>query len=227
MPIHPLLVSRRIEVQIIKRMLKFTPDDVVCDIGCGDGYWTSRITRSARTVGVDIDSAALRRAVAIHSRPRLTYVKASVTDMPFPTDYFTRIFGICSIEHVPDNTAAFSEMGRCLRPGGLLALTLDSLTFPGTTQARREEHHRKYFTPHLYDVPYAAECLQSAGLTLVEHQFIICSPSAHRAYNLVSRQPKLQYLGFPILYPLIRWSDARESEPKGGWKLAIKAIKKV
>jgi ubiquinone/menaquinone biosynthesis C-methylase UbiE len=227
MPLHPLLISRRVEVKLIRRFLHFRPGDLVCDIGCGDGYWTGRVAKGRLAVGIDIDNRALRIANARNHGSRTEYVRTSVTALPFPSDRFDKIFGICSIEHVPENTAAFAEMARCLKPGGELALTLDSLSYPGTTEAQKEEHHRKYFTPHLYDVGYATKCLETVGLTLVAHQYIICSSTAHRIYRIIDRHPRLQYIAFPILYPLMLWGDWRVEQAKGGWKLAIKAVKKV
>ena len=226
MPLHALRISRRIEVKLVRQMLKFSSSDAVCDVGCGDGYWTQKISRGKLTVGIDIDAASLAKARDGKYARGVAYTKTSVTAMPFSSNRFDKIFGICSIEHVPDNEAAFAEMGRCLKPGGELVLTLDSLTFPGTTEAQRKEHDRKYFTPHLYDVAYAKECLGKAGLELTEHRYIICSALSHGIYRIIDRQPRIQYLLFPILYPLILWSDGRERSPKGGWKLAIKAVKR-
>jgi ubiquinone/menaquinone biosynthesis C-methylase UbiE len=225
MPLHALRISRRIEVNLIKQYLDVQSGDRLCDMGCGDGYWTQKVANGATVYGLDIDKAALTKAVHERRRKNIVYVYGSATVMPFGNGFFNKIYGICSMEHIPDNHAAFSEFCRCLKPGGTLVLTMDSLTHPSVTDEHRRLHHEKYFTPHLYSLDYARECLAKAGLKIVEHTFIISSPLSHALYRVFDRIPRLQYVTFPVSYPLIVLSDKLFGSSAYGWKLAIRAVK--
>lgn len=225
MPLHALRISRRIEVQIIRRYLDVRPGDQLCDIGSGDGYWLERIAAGARVTGIDIDWPSVTLAQRTHKRASTAFTQASATAMPFPDATFDKVYGVCSVEHIPDNTAAFREFSRCLKPGGVLALTLDSLSFPTITDEHRRNHHEKYFTPHLYRRDDVLACLEDAGLRLTNNEFIISSKGSHALYLQFDRRPRLQYVLFPIAYPFIRASDRLFGSPDHGWKLAIRAVK--
>src|SRR5262245_27047923 len=44
--------------------------------------------------------------------------------LPFPDDTFDRIIAAEVMEHIPDDEAAAAELGRVLKPGGTLAVTV-------------------------------------------------------------------------------------------------------
>lgn len=225
MPLHALRISRRIEVLILQRYLDVQPEDRLCDIGSGDGYWLEKIAKGARVTGIDIDWPSVTMAQAGHKRSNTAYTQSSATAMPFADGAFNKIYGVCSVEHIPDNTAAFREFGRCLEPGGVLALTLDSLSFPTITEEHRRNHHEKYFTPHLYNREIVQECLDDAGFQLTDDEFIISSKGSNALYLHIDRHPRLQYLFFPIAYPYVRISDRLFGSKDCGWKMAVRAVK--
>jgi len=225
LPTDALKSSRRIEVMLLEKYLNVEPQDVMCDIGSGSGYWMKRITGGARTVGIDIDPAMLLTAQAHFKSPKRAYAMTSAECMAFPDGAFTKIYGVCSVEHIPDKKAAFGEFSRCLAPGGILALTLDSLSYPAISDEQRVEHARKYSVAYFYDIDYAKACCAEAGLDITDHQYIIRSLLAHWFYKLFDRHPRLQYPLFPIAYPLIALSDAWFGRTDSGWKLAIRAVK--
>lgn len=47
--------------------------------------------------------------------------------LPFPDDYFDRVFSICVLEHLPCRIRQFlmKEIGRVLKPGGIAGFTVD------------------------------------------------------------------------------------------------------
>jgi dolichol-phosphate mannosyltransferase len=142
----------------------------VLDIGCG----SSRIILDLpKAVGLDILQRKLRWL-----RPRHDYlVRASCDRLPFADESFEAV--ICSevIEHVPDTPEVLQEMGRVLKPGGVLILgTPDygrwlwwvlewiyGLVLPG---AYAQEHitHFTYRSLH--------ERLVAAGYEVLDHAYV-------------------------------------------------------
>ena len=225
-PLHALRISRRMEVDLIKKYLQIQPDDRVCDIGCGDGYWTSRIVGNTLTVAIDIDPRSIELARTLRPALNVHYTLMSAEAMAVRDEAFTKIFGVCSLEHIPNNHDAFREFARCLAPGGVLALTCDSLSYPRTTEEQRANHHAKYFTPHLYTLDSIKDYLKAVGMEITDSKYIIATSVSHALYRLFDRVPRLQYATFPVSYPLITLADRFFSTNRYGWKLAIRAVKR-
>ncbi|MDP7639977.1 MAG: class I SAM-dependent methyltransferase, partial [Candidatus Hydrogenedentes bacterium] len=217
--------SRRLEINLIRRYLDVQAGDRLCDIGSGDGYWMRRITGAAHTTGLDIDwpshLAARENLVKNHTE----FVMGSAEAMPFEDEFFDKIFGICSVEHIADRESAFAEIRRCLKVNGVLALTLDSLTYPTTTDAQRARHHERFFTPHLYDLETVTRCLEGNGMKLTDYKFIVSTAVGNFIYRMIERRYRLQYPFFLLFYPLILFTDTFFSANRHGWKLAIRAVR--
>ncbi len=95
------------------------------DVGCGDGQFATTVWGSGRgrlEAGVDFDETMLAEA-----RERGAYdavVRADAVRLPFPEASFGSVVCNSVLEHLPPLEAVLSEMGRVLRPGGLLAVTV-------------------------------------------------------------------------------------------------------
>lgn len=102
---------------------RLAPDDVVLDIGCGDGNWLRLVVapRVARTIGVDYGIARLEQARDVQRAlpvPGLTYAWADARHLPFADGVFSAI-----INRRGPLTASDAYMrGGCrvLRTGGLI-----------------------------------------------------------------------------------------------------------
>lgn len=69
-----------------------------------------------------------------------TYVCEEATAVALPDASFDRVSCISTLEHIPDDSAAARELGRVLKPGGLLALTVPfGATF---SQGSEQPHHK-------------------------------------------------------------------------------------
>jgi SAM-dependent methyltransferase len=98
-------------------------EDRVLDLGFGNGAFTAELAAAgARTVGVEVAEAALRRARADH--PELDLRLAPI-DGPLPLEdcSFDVVWASEVIEHVADTARWLSEVRRVLAPGGRLLLT--------------------------------------------------------------------------------------------------------
>jgi ubiquinone/menaquinone biosynthesis C-methylase UbiE len=102
------------------------PDDRVLDIGCGAGLTTRQAARAAvrgSALGVDVSDRMLahaRRRCAAEGLRNIDYVLADAQVHPFPPDGFTLGISRFGTMFFTDPLAAFTNIGRALRPGARL-----------------------------------------------------------------------------------------------------------
>ncbi|MEZ3177814.1 class I SAM-dependent methyltransferase [Streptomyces pimonensis] len=99
--------------------------DSVLDIGCGNGRLTRLAARTAaRAVGVDLSAPMLERARASAAAEHLanvSHLRADAQVHPFEEAAFDVALSRFGIMFFADPVAAFTNIGRALRPGGRLA----------------------------------------------------------------------------------------------------------
>lgn len=103
-------------------------DDVVVDVGSGDGGLATFCARRAqRTVLVDVDAERMERAVEAVRRNGGREVSGHAGDaarLPFPDGFASRVICTEVLEHVDDPAAVMAELFRIGRPGALYLLSV-------------------------------------------------------------------------------------------------------
>jgi 2-polyprenyl-6-hydroxyphenyl methylase/3-demethylubiquinone-9 3-methyltransferase len=90
----------------------------VLDLGCRSGALTQHFLEGNSVVGLDVDAAALEKAAALGIEP----VRANVEEpLPFEDGSFDAVVAGELFEHLQFPDALVAEIGRVLRPGGVLA----------------------------------------------------------------------------------------------------------
>ena len=86
----------------------------VVDLGCGHGHYTRALRQKGATVlPIDLDATALRSDGESYGA-----VAADACRLPVPTSSSDGVFCSNLLEHAPDTSGVFAEIGRILRPGG-------------------------------------------------------------------------------------------------------------
>lgn len=104
--------------------------DRVLDIGCGTGQTTREAARAAingSAVGVDLSAPMLERARQLSRHQRLanvTYELADAQVHPFPAEHFDLCISRFGTMFFADPVAAFTNIGRALRPAARLVLLI-------------------------------------------------------------------------------------------------------
>src|SRR6266704_522377 len=141
-----LTLNRDREYTILKQMLALSTTDTVLDAGSGDGFWTARFaTYCAHITGLEPDEHTLAYARTLHQRPNVVYVCGVAESLPFPNSTFDKVVSISCLEHFADPLQGLREMTRVLKPGGRLALSVDSLLPQNSPSAFRAWHQRRHF----------------------------------------------------------------------------------
>jgi len=135
----------------------------VLDIGCGTGELARLVARhfgSAEVVAADFTRAMLENANASTEgrpeRPRLTFARATALKLPFASGSFDLVTNAFVARNLSDLSAAFREVRRVLRPGGVF-LTLE-ITEPVSPTVHRFFHA---FFDHV--VPWLGGAVGSEG----------------------------------------------------------------
>jgi len=101
------------------------------DEAVGEGLVHALAARAAHVVGVDLNPAIAEAARRRHRS--VETVVADVRSLPFEAESFDAVVSNSTLDHFDDEAeiaAAIHELGRVLRPGGRLLLTLDNPANP-------------------------------------------------------------------------------------------------
>ena len=156
------------------------PGDRVLDLGCGFGrHAFESLRRGAKVVACDMSLAELKdvtgmfKAIAVEEAATLpasswgTATNGDATRLPFADASFDRIIASEVLEHVPDDSAAFAELARVLKPGGTIAITVPAWLAERVCWALSDEYHAPYVEGGHVRIYASAELrarLQSVGL---------------------------------------------------------------
>lgn len=105
---------------------KLRGDEVVADIGCGNGRYLAELTRRGHNgllVGIDLSPGMLASALA--GAPGALLVVGEATALPLADHSVDRALAMHMLYHVPRPELAVREFRRVLRPGGQLLVALN------------------------------------------------------------------------------------------------------
>jgi len=140
------------------RRLGLQPGDRVLDLGCGGGRHAFEAhRRGASVVAFDRNGADTKDAASMLAAMRLageapvdslgTAVNGDALALPFADGVFDRVIAAEVLEHIPDHGVAAAELGRVLRPGGTMAVTVPRWFPERVCWALSEDYH----APHVPD----------------------------------------------------------------------------
>jgi len=120
---------------------------------------------------------------------------ASVTDIPFPSNYFDAVICNHVLEHVDDDDKAMKEIFRVTRPGGFAILQVpinyeSEITLEDRSLSR-DERRAQYGSPdHLryYSEPDYIAKLENAGFGVIADEFV---GNLDYSKNIMDRREKI------------------------------------
>ena len=130
------------------------------DVGCGLGACLLYLPENARFVGVDVSARSLAAARA-RSPEGAEFRRGGFPSLPTEPASFD--FAVCLevLEHVEDDEQAASELGRILRPGGYLLVSVPRTHY--WSEYRRLIGHLRHYTAASLD-----DLVAAAGFEVVE-----------------------------------------------------------
>jgi len=168
---------RRQECRTILRWLDARPGEAILDVGCGDGTYTSQVSRTgARVLGIDIHPRWLPFAQRYRSSELCSFSLMNAEEMDLPDQSFDKAMSLCVVEHFNRDETVLRHIARVLRPGGRLVFSADSLSNPGITAEERSRHRRRYAVTTFYTEAVIADKLDRAGFAVEKMQYILHRP---------------------------------------------------
>ena len=162
--IHPLNYSihtRLRSYHLYHLLADFNQRGILFDIGCGLGYWLETLGKDFKLgVGLEYDMAALRDNCC---RGLTRMVRGSADKIPLQEKSVDLV--ICSevLEHLPDGVdiETLTEMGRILKPGGRLLITVPALEgINSRTKMRNLGHDNPNGGEYHYRMGYSEQSLR-------------------------------------------------------------------
>ena len=213
-----LTLNRGREYATLSRMLALSRTDTVLDAGSGDGFWTARFaTHCAQVTGLEPDGRLLSYARALHQHPNIVYVCGVAECLPFPNNTFDKVVSINSLEHFADPLEGLREMARVLKPGGRLAISVDSLLPENSPLAFRAWHKRRHFVTQYFTRDELLDMMQTVGLRCESERTVhlFRSRVAANLRQLFIRHPRFWLPLFPLFYSTVRLADGLADDMHG------------
>ncbi len=127
------------EMARLSALGKLEPGDRVLDVGCSLGAWTNLLDRAGyESHGLDFSPGlveeARRRSEASGSGAIFTLGPAEA--IPYPDGHFDAVICNYMLEHAADWESVVKEIGRVVRPGGVVYLGTVCAIYPFTDEVR-------------------------------------------------------------------------------------------
>lgn len=178
------------------------PDSKILDAGCGYGlYSLSLESIGFRNIdAVDVDEG---RIATLHKmfdeKPGLSgHINlhvGSLTKLPFADNSYDAI--ICSevIEHIADHDSAVSELGRVLKPGGTLLLSVPTNSDFNRRTYRRFDHQRPGYTREML-----SQMLRPHDIHIEKAKYYEHAPGRviFNIFNSIGSKPLMGLLFYPF-----------------------------
>jgi len=139
---HPWWHARaKLTVSLLRRAEVYPPARVL-DAGCGWGLMLKHLEHHAYpTVGLDISRHILERI----DRPGRDLIEADLTQsLPDGVELFDAVLALDVIEHLDDDRAVVADLGRLVKPGGVVIVSVPALPALFSEFDEVQGHRRRY-----------------------------------------------------------------------------------
>ena len=134
--------KRELAVQELGRL--GTRQGAAADVGCGTGATAAALrTLGFRTL-VGIDPSAYAIGLARKADGYTPFMVGRAEALPLKTGSSTCVVCMDVLEHMPDDVAALAELGRVVRPGSTLLVTVPAYGWAWSDHDVTLGHHRRY-----------------------------------------------------------------------------------
>ncbi len=117
------------------------PNALILDVGCGTGKGQESFGKLGSVFGVDFSQDAL---MFCHARGLERIARANAEALPIQSAKFDIVVTLDTVEHIPDDYKAVSEISRILKPGGVILLNVPAYQWLWGPHDVALMHQRRY-----------------------------------------------------------------------------------
>jgi SAM-dependent methyltransferase len=213
----------------------FVERDVVLDIGSPKLfalYLAQTIGATVYATDIDdyfIEEYRLIRQIEGISPDKLQLKAEDGRQLTFPDNYFTKVYSISVIEHIPNegDTACVQEIARVLRPGGRCIITTpfapiyrdefkDAKAVYWARHTVRSEDGRVFYQRRYSERDLFERLIKPSGLTLKQLVYIGETVMVNSNQELIDKLPKISGPVHPLLSTMFHtqlmsnWKDLKK-----------------
>ncbi len=227
------------ECDVVLRWLGAGAGERILDIGCGDGFYDWRVSRTgARVTGLDLHDKRLAYARRHYGGERTEFLALDAEQADLPPGSFDKAMSLCVMEHLGDDERVLRNVARALKPGGRFVFSGDSLSNPGIRPVERDRHRRRYAVNTFYTPAVVRAKLDRAGFDVEETGFVLARPlelalvrvswALDRSPRVLSPVRPLGYLVLGAVWAAARaWPRRQGPAPSGGLTMVVRARKRA
>lgn len=116
---------QRITLELIQRRINLKLGSLICDVGCGDGWYSLPLNELGYfVVGIDISRKRLKKAKTRVNDAN--FIACNAKRMPFRDNVFDLIVCAQLLEHIPDPSTTVGECKRIVKNGQFLLFEVPS-----------------------------------------------------------------------------------------------------
>ncbi|NEO36426.1 MAG: class I SAM-dependent methyltransferase [Moorea sp. SIOASIH] len=175
---------------------QITADSRVLEIGSGNGNAAIRIAqqKGCEVVGVDLSTTHINNATEKAKKNpslRLSFHKASATDLPFDESSFTHVWSQATLYHIHQRQLALQEIYRVLQIGGIFAFD-DLVTPVSKINISTQKHlYERLIVNDMFTPDFYKNYLTDLGFKLLETMDL--SKHMQKCYQIRSAIIQQQY----------------------------------
>lgn len=133
---------REILAELIRRRIALPEGARILEVGCGTGHNIPMLQRFGRVDAIEVDGAA--REIASR-RLGHAVMDAPLPELPgVPDSTYDLIAILDVIEHIDQDVAGLASLGRKLRPGGRILITVPAFPWMWSAHDVVNHHKRRY-----------------------------------------------------------------------------------
>jgi len=220
--------SRIREWKTLSNWFYFNKNDRICDIACGKGFFTRKISKIDSFVyGIDRDKSEIKKAQQYNKVINNRFLIADAEKLPFKSEIFDNLISISALEHFNNDKKALKEMSRVLKLHHNLFMTVDSLSHQNIRSDYKKIHAKKYNVVNFYNLDVLKKKIVKKFI-LEESKYILNSKVSTFFEKLHFKLglSGLSLFFFFISYPFSVISDYFFGNPNEGCSLAVKLRRK-
>jgi SAM-dependent methyltransferase len=160
---HWWFAGRRAILSRLVGALPLPPQARLLEAGCGVGGNIDMLRRFGRVEGLEPDAPSRDY---IQQRYGLSPADGRLPDgLPYAPASFDAVFALDVVEHVAEDASSVAALGRLVKPGGYLILTVPAYGWMWSAHDVAHHHHRRYSRAQLKAL------IAQSGLTLLKASY--------------------------------------------------------